>query len=249
MERINVKNSRGLNLVGDLYSDDNKSIIIMSHGFTGDRHEWGTFDKIAENFHKANFDVLTFDFSGSGESDDDSLTVGKQIDDLNSIIDFVKQKKYENIILLGLSLGGLISLNCYNPDIKAIIGMAPVTDKIDYEWKDRYSDEQMVELKDKGYITKVRDEGFRKIIIIDEQMLRDRENVVQEKLLENINCPVLIFHGDKDDRVPLDNSKKAIEILGANSKLDIIKGEGHHFRNSIDYVVNKTVDWLKNLNL
>ena len=41
MEKINFKNSKGLNLVGNLYTTECDSVVIMSHGFTGDKSEWG----------------------------------------------------------------------------------------------------------------------------------------------------------------------------------------------------------------
>ena len=44
MKKIFFKNPRGLRLVGDIYPADSESIIIMAHGFTGDRKEEGRFD-------------------------------------------------------------------------------------------------------------------------------------------------------------------------------------------------------------
>jgi len=123
MKTIKIQNSRKQNLVADLYSTDSNTIIIMCHGFTGDRHEWGKFDQIAESFFNSGYNVLNFDFSGSGESDDDSLTVAKEINDLKSVIKYARDNNYQNIILFGLSLGGLISFFCYDDNIRAIVAM------------------------------------------------------------------------------------------------------------------------------
>lgn len=246
MKTIKIKNSRNQNLVADFYNTDSENLIIMAHGFTGDRHEWGKFDQIAESFNNANYNVLNFDFSGSGESDDDSLTVAKEVDDLKSVIRYARDNNYKDIILFGLSLGGLISFSSYDGDIKAIVAMAPVTDKVQPGYVNRkYTEEQLEELKETGKITYTRDKGFRKTIIIDGQMFEDRENLNQKELLKNINCPVLILHGDEDDRVPIEDSQRAVEILGSEAKLYTIKGEGHGFLDNIDTVINKTLDWLK----
>jgi len=100
------------------------------------------------------------------------------------------------------------------------------------------------ELKETGKVTFTRDKGFRQTIIIDGQMFKDREQVNQKKLLKNINCPVLILHGDEDDRVPLKDSQSAMNILDDKGDLYIIEGEGHGFLNSIEIVIDKTINWL-----
>ncbi len=245
MKKINIKNSRKLNLVGDLYTTDSDKLIIMSHGFTGDRHEWGRFDQIAEAFHKMDYNVLAFDFSGSGESDDDSLTVTKQIDDLKSVIKYARDKGYQNIILFGHSLGGLVSFSCYDENIKAIVTTAPVTDKGDSNWRtNKFTKEQLEEFKETGQLVINKNSGPREYIVIDRQYLIEREEVNQKLLLRNIKCPVLIIHGDEDDGVPLKDSENAIKVLANKVELYVIKGEGHSFSDNIDTVINKTINWL-----
>src|SRR3989339_1702651 len=99
MERVNIKTFRGLNLIGDLYTADSDKIIIMSHGFNYDRHEKNNkFDKIATSLNKAGYNILTYDFSGSGESDDSPLTISNYTDDLKSVIEFVKNKGLKEIV-------------------------------------------------------------------------------------------------------------------------------------------------------
>jgi pimeloyl-ACP methyl ester carboxylesterase len=245
MEKVNFKNSRGLNLVGNLYPADSNAVVIMSHGFTGDKSESGRFDRIAEVINNKGYNVLAFDFSGCGESDDDSLTVDKQIDDLESAIKHIKSQGFQKIGLLGHSLGGLVSLRVYNEDISTMVLTAPVTNKITYAWDKRYSPEQLAELKEKGYITKIRDKGVRRKIIIDSQMLTDRESVNQEELLKNIKCPVLIIHGDADERVPLKDSKKAVPYLSNESKLEIVAGATHKFNDHLGIFADLAAAWFQ----
>ncbi|MBD3361577.1 alpha/beta fold hydrolase [Candidatus Woesearchaeota archaeon] len=244
MEKVNFQNSRGLNLVGDFYpADDDDRIVIMMHGFTGDRHEWGLFDRIAEELQVAGNSVLTFDFSGSGESDDDSLALDKQVEDFYAVVKYVKSRGFENIGLHGHSFGGLVALKGYSEDIAAMVLTAPVTNKVRYTWDKRYSAEQLAELREKGYITTLREEGVRKKFIIDKQMLKDREAVDPEEILPNVKCPVLILHGAEDERVPVDDSKEAINYLPLESELRIIPGANHKFEKYVDTIVGKTVLW------
>ena len=44
-------------------------LIILCHGFTGDKYEWGRFPEIAIVCNKEGIDALIFDFSGSGENE------------------------------------------------------------------------------------------------------------------------------------------------------------------------------------
>lgn len=247
MEKINFKNSRNLNLVGNLYLADSESVIIMAHGFTGDKSEWGRFDKTAEALNKAGYNVLAFDFSGSGESDNDSLTVDKEVDDLNCAIKFVLERGFKELGLLGLSLGGLISLKVYSREknIKTMVLWAPVTSKKDNYSKKKFTPAELNELKEKGYITKIMEAGVRKKIIIDKQIVKDRESINQKELLSNIDCPTLMIHGDKDESVPLEDSKNAIRYLSSGSKLEVIKGATHDFTEQLDTIIDLTLNWFK----
>jgi len=191
--------------------------------------------------------VLAFDFSGSGESDDDSLTVGKQVDDLNCAIKYVSDKGFKKIGLLGLSLGGLICLKVYSPDknIKTMVLWAPVTAKKENYAEKKFTPEQLQELKEKGYVTRIREKGIRKRIIIDKQMTYDREAVNQKEILSRIDCPVLIIHGNKDESVPLEDSKSAIQYLNPESKLEIIEGANHDFTEQLDAFITLSTNWFK----
>ncbi|UCD04313.1 MAG: alpha/beta hydrolase [Candidatus Woesearchaeota archaeon] len=244
MEIVTFENSRNKTLVGTLYQADSKAVIVMSHAFASDRTKEG-FDTIAGALKTAQYNVLTFDFSGCGDSESDTLTIGKQVDDLYSAIEYVKKLGCQKIGLFGYSLGGLVSLKSYNKDVETIVLTSPVTDKIKYTWDKRYTPEQLKKLYDKGYITKVKEDGVKRVILVDKQMLKDRESVNQEELLRNVACPVLILHGNKDNRVPLEDSIAAIEYLPSESKLEIVDGMDHYLHKHLNIITNKTVSWFE----
>lgn len=64
----------------------------MCHGFMSSRYSKGRFERLSTAFNKSGHSALLFDLSGCGESDDDILTVEKEVDDLKSAIQFVKSK-------------------------------------------------------------------------------------------------------------------------------------------------------------
>lgn len=101
MNRVEFTNSKNLKLVGNLYPSVGDSIIIMCHGFLSNKYSRGRFDRLIKVLNKSGFSALAFDFRGCGESDDDSITVDKEVDDLKSAIAFVKSKGYKRIALYG----------------------------------------------------------------------------------------------------------------------------------------------------
>lgn len=247
MERITFKNSRNLSLVGNLYPSISKSIIIMCHGFMSNKYSRGRFDKLATAFNEYGFNVFSFDFSGCGESDNDSLTIEKEVDDLESAILYVKSKGYEGIALYGHSLGTLICLKGYTPEIITMVLSGALTGSMKYNWEEFFTKEQMEELKEKGYITECICEEVREKIIIDRKILDGFELINQKELLEKVKCPVLLIHGnnDEEEKLLLEKSKVAIDLLSIDSKLKIIDGADHSFFDHFDIVVKLAVDWFK----
>ncbi|MDM8534172.1 alpha/beta hydrolase [Clostridiaceae bacterium HSG29] len=245
MEKLTFKNSRDLSLVGNLYSSDSNSIVIMAHGFTNNKSFQGRFDRIAESLNELDFDVFAFDFSGCGESDPDILSAAKEVDDLNSAIEFVKSKGYEKIALFGNSLGSLICLRCFRSEIKTMILMGALSHSMTYDWNEEFTQVQMDELERVGIITFNSEElGIRRV---DHQMLNDFEDINQKKLLEAITCPVLIIHGnneeDKEELQLLANSRKGMGLLPETSELVVIEGAKHGCREHIDQVIEVTTKW------
>jgi len=245
MERVTFTNSEDLTLVGNLYPSVSDSIIIMCHGFTSNKYSKGRFERLAKAFNKSGFSALAFDFRGCGESDDDSLTVDKEVEDLKSAIEFAKSKGYKKIALYGHSLGSLICLKCYTPEIITMVLSGALTDSMHYNWNDIFTKEQMEELKEKGYITEPTPKDIRAKIIIDKQMLIDFESINQKELLKDITCPVLIIHGNNEEEEILlcERSKRAMTLLSEDSKLEIIDGANHSFLEHYDILIVLTNDW------
>jgi len=50
------------------------------------------------------------------------------------------------------------------------------------------------------------------------------------KIAEGIKIPTLIVHGNKDESVPIEKSKKLTNLI-KNSKLEIVKGADHNYSN------------------
>ncbi|WP_167568853.1 alpha/beta hydrolase [Brevibacillus migulae] len=247
MERIVIVNSRKKKLVGHLYPSSSGSIIIMAHGFTSDKSLNGRFDRLASAFVRSGFHVLTFDFSGCGESDDERISVEREVDDLQAVIDYAKARGFEKIALYGHSLGSLICLKCYRPDIVTMVLSGALTDAMHYNWEEYFRPEQLQELHERGYLTVEKETGPRKQIRIDQQMLLDFEQIHQQELLKPVRCPVLIIHGnhpgDEEELLLLERSQRAMALLSPESKLEVIEGATHRFLEHMDVLTKLADDW------
>ncbi|WP_282032788.1 alpha/beta hydrolase [Metabacillus indicus] len=244
--RLELKNSRGLTLIGHLYEADSRRLVIMCHGFTSDKSSRGRFDRFAAVFQTFGWNVLAFDFSGCGESDDDTLTMAKEKDDLQSVIEYAKQRGFQSIVLYGHSLGSRICLMCYSKEVSTMILTGASTGPHTYNWNDHFTAVQMRELQETGVITEQLSSGPRNKIIIDQQMLLDFEQGNQKELLSAVACPVLIIHGnaDEEERMLAETSKRGMKWLPQGSKLEVIDGASHSFMEHLNEVEKLAVEWL-----
>ncbi len=244
MRKITFRNSRKLSLVGNLYSAKSRAVIIMAHGFISDKSSQGRFDRIANALNSLDLNVLAFDFSGCGDSDPDVLSVENQMDDLNSAISLIKSQGYDKIALFGYSLGSLICLKCFRDDIETMVLMGALTHSMTYDWDDEFTQEQLTELDNTGIMNIKTEFGNYQI---GHQMLRDFEEIEQEKMLKSVTCPILIIHGDNEEDIEevqlLSNSQKGMPLLSETSELVLIKGAKHDFSEQIDQVIDLSSKW------
>jgi len=244
MEKVNFRNSKGQKIIGVLHrpKTKNDSIIIIAHGSyaTKDRER---LINAAESYSKEGISALRFDFGGCGESYKTEITLRGEVDDLKSAIKFAKNIGYQNIGLQGESLGGLVSLIAYTPEIKTMVLWAPITkNKNRLEEvleQDRLSGEG---LEEKGYVIKIKHGRNYKI---PKQYFEERLAVNQKDVLSRIKSPILIIHGDADDCVLSESSKEAMQYLPEGSKLEIIKGGNHTLETNMDEVISLSLNWFK----
>ena len=104
---------------------DKHPILILCHGFTGDKYECGRFPELAKACNKEEIDALTFDFSGSGENNRIPIRLYNQFRDLESVYKWTQDQDYKRIAVLGLSFGGLTALGANLPGIITYIFWAP----------------------------------------------------------------------------------------------------------------------------
>ena len=197
--------------------------VITCHGLLSSKDS-EKYVEIARRFCDEGLAVLRFDFRGCGESKGEleETTLTERIEDLGHALDFVWEKGYRNVGVMGSSLGGCVSILKAAKDrrIKAL-----VTWSTPY-----YLDELFGEIK-----------GFQKL----------RQDIMKHnmsKALREIDCPISIVHGSSDEIVPLLHANALFKNADRPKNILIVEGADHRFTNPIhrEKAVEVTLDWFKN---
>lgn len=244
-KQILIQSTTRSDLHGILYmhnKDAKKtSILIMCHGFTGDKYEWGHFPELAKTCNKEGIDGLIFDFTGSGENERVPITLSKQIEDLESVYKWVQNKGYGNIAVLGLSFGGLTALGANLPGIKTYIFWAPVlflhTTDDQADW---FMDLNKGPVEIPSTI-----EGSP--VIIDMSYMTDFGKFRVKYHLKKFDYPVLIVQGTSDETTPCELTRKAFNFLpNDNNKFIEIENASHAIEEEhLKEFIKHTIDCVK----
>ena len=105
-EKQIIRNNKKEKLVGYLYKNTSKTLLILCHGvepFSG----YPDIEEVFELYHSTGASVFAFDFSGYGESEGKKTISFRQRDaDIKSVLDYFSPH-YKDIILYGASLAGI----------------------------------------------------------------------------------------------------------------------------------------------
>ena len=179
----------------------NKGVILIP-GISG-KPLSNKYNFLAKELQKNNFYFLRFNIWES-PSDLEKKTLNKIYRDIKKAIDYMKKIGCEEISLIGKSFGGGILLSKKFVGIKKLILLAPAIN---------YASESNIE--------KIKNKELSKIKNIFDIKI-DKNN------LKKLDLEILIIHGDKDEIVPIENSRKIIKDI-ENGKLETIKNANHSY--------------------
>lgn len=223
----------------------NSPIVIYAHGFASSKN--GSSKDIAALVANVGAHSLRFDFYGHGESEGnfEDVTVSKGVDDTLSAINYVSSLGYSNIHLCGTSYGGACSIlaAAKTDRLKSLILRSPVSDYYTRDLMTK-SKEELIAWKKDGY--RIYKSGSGKELRLNSNFLTDMENLDGFQAAGNIKIPTLIFHGDKDESVPILLSQMIAKVID-DSRLVVIEGADHRYSNPEhdQCVINVMVEEIK----
>ncbi|WP_234122552.1 alpha/beta hydrolase family protein [Clostridium hydrogenum] len=245
MEIVEIKRA-GLNLVGTLEKPELREgekcpLVIIMHGFTGNRNE-PMHLSIAQELLKNGIASVRFDFNGHGESDGlfEDMTVMNEIEDAREILRYAKKLDFvQNISILGHSQGGVVAgmiAGFYPYEIACLVQMAPAAT-----------------LKDDAIIGTLMNVSYNPknipeyVEFFDKRLNSLYFSIAQHLPIYETSAqykgPVCLIHGTADDVVNCIASKRYKGVYD-NSTLHLIEGQDHWFTEKLKDVTVLAVDFI-----
>ena len=273
-ELVRINSIDGIQLPGILYTPESntKRIVIHIHGLNGNFYENNFLDEISKSYTNSGYAFLTFNNRGRGFISEfwrgtECLVIGSSLEkfkecilDIEGVVNYAKEKGYEEIILEGHSYGCNKVLYYYDKkrekSIKKIVLLAPCD--IPAELKKFLSKEEYEKAEKDA--TKLVNEGRENELIDfsvlsngkiaagtyyndflpggENDFIRYTEDINQtNEVLNKIEIPVLVIFGDIDECVltqPIDKVKSYLTNNIKNCNIKIINGADHSYSNKYE---------------
>ncbi len=180
-------------------------LILYFHGNAGNLSRWG---EVATFFVAKNFDVIIMDYRTYGKSTG-KLSESNLLSDAQLFYDYaLKYYKEEDIILYGRSLGtGIVSFLASKNEPSMLILESPYYSMLDVASK-------------------------RMPFLPVSLLLKYKFKTFQ--YLQNVSCPIIMFHGTKDRIVPIRSSEKLFDSV-TDKTVSFIRIEGGEHNNLIEF--------------
>ncbi len=228
---------------------EKKLFIIFLPGFMSDIEgkKPQTFKKFAT---KNKLGFLALEYLGHGKSSGEFIKGNISIWTQNTKLLIKKIVKKNNFVLIGSSMGAWIALNqfkYFKKQIKGFIGIGSAPEFLTRLMWNKFPIQIKQELKKKG-VTNIKNGEYNYPISL--QLIRDgRKNKVLQKRI-SIEIPISMFHGEKDEVVPVVFSKKVLKIfIKAKKNLFVIKKGDHSLSDtkSLKKIKNQLSKIVKNI--
>lgn len=272
---LNTLNKRPI--LYDVFSKENKKpcpLIIFSHGYKGFK-DWGAWDLVAQKFTEKGINFLKFNFSHNGGTIENPIdfpdleafaknTYSLELEDLQRIIDLVMSEDFQKdlpvsqLILMGHSRGGGVSIIKASEDLRIdkVVTWASVSD-----FRPRFMENTPAfeEWKRTGitYIENTRtNQQLPHYFKFYEDFIANKDRFSIEQASKHLKRPILVVHGMGDTTVTIKEAEALAKWNKNNSELFLIPDADHVFGakhpwdstnipKDLETAIKKTVDFIK----
>ena len=205
-----------------LPAEDSDAVIILVHGGESNRADSSIgMLSLAADLIEHDYHVVMFDQRGHGESDGERLSIGyHEKKDVLGAVDFLRGRGFEQIGVLGFSMGGAATLLAAAED-----------DNIDGVIIDScFAD--MAGIMEREFAERTSAPGFflTPILFMIDLMYGVDFKAVKpyESVPEIAPRPILFIHGEADDFVPIDHAHRLYEASrNPDDTLWLVPGADH----------------------
>lgn len=234
-----------------LIKKNSQITVVFFHGFMSDMV--GAKPMAIQKFCRKNkLNFLKFEYSGHGKSSGifTKGNISRWTEEARILIKS-KIKYNNNLIFIGSSMGSWIALNLFRyfkKKIRGFIGIASAPEFLEnLMWKKFDKKIKKIIMTKKIYQL---DYGGYSYPITKQLIFDGRKNKILNNKI-NLKIPVTLFHGNKDDVVPISLSKKILRICKkSKKKLIIIKNGDHSLsrKNDLNRICSELKSIIRNIN-
>ncbi len=241
MQKLFLDSSVGKTCCNFEYVQGSTSCVIILHGYLSDKTS-RTGTELATRLNNAGISTIAVDLYGHGESEGnlEYLTLSKAVENVLAVYDFVKNKGFVKVGLVGSSFSGLVSLIISSKRHIDVLSLKCPAFDYSRLWEERLGKNGLKEWKEKAFI-----EPFDKKMhygMYEDSLKYDANSYAHQN-----KSPLLVIHGDKDTTVPLIHAQTLIDHSRCEKKFVIVKGADHFFKGPkhFEEMVSTSFEWLK----
>lgn len=234
--------SQGCQLVAMLHKVDADKIVVMCHGFGGNKIEdKRLFVEAARDFARHGYNALRFDFYGSGDSDGEfkDTLMSRHITNVHDVLAWVQDQGYCHVALLGISMGAAAAiLAIQDKPVRALItwSAVPEMQRLYQQYVNTFGmgDENHQEINYKGWALK-------------REFFRDALSCDIEDALARLKCAKFIVQGTADEPFFVEGFSRWREIVSPPADFMEVPGADHTFSSPAfrRHVIRQTTLWLQ----
>ena len=257
MQKLELKNRKGLNIVGVLETPatNSKGTCIVQHGWGGHRNKVTT-QAIKNGFLEAGFQTFNFDTThsfGESEGNFEQSTLGSFWEDFEDVVTWVKKQDWfvAPLALTGHSKGAYSAVRYaeeYPDDVGFVVPVAPVVSgELSFEAHKESNPEDFAKWEKEGVLVREGSEGDTKIQHWSTMLERLNHNLIPNAF--KLTMPILFIVGSEDTSCPPKHILKLLEAIPEGKKsIEIIQGAPHSFhkKEELENCTNLIKDWLTN---
>ena len=221
-------------------------VAVLCHGFLSSKTS-STNNALTRILTSHGIATFRFDFFGQAESEGpfDQITVTLAVEQAVMAIDLMRQKGFLHIGLMGSSFGGLVSIltAAQRTDLDCLALKCPVVDFAE-ELRLEFGDDGIAQWKATDTIPDIL--GGPDRVKLHYAFYDDCLRQIAYNPAQSITAPTVIVQGDKDEHVPLHQSRQLYEALQVKKHLEMVPGADHQFTKGADFtrMTRVIADWL-----
>ncbi len=273
-KQIIIPTKRERAIIADISYDESdgtaKPLVIFCHGYKGYK-DWGAWNLVAEEFYKAGYIFLKFNFSHNGGTIKNPIdfpdlkafgenTYTKEVEDLHTVINWSQSNNSfpvlkNNITLIGHSRGGgIVSIVAKeHQSVSKLVTWAGVSD-----YATRFpKKEKFQEWKEKGvfYVVNGRTkQEMPHFFSFYEDFIHNKQRLTIKSAIKQLNKPYLIIHGSADEAVSIKEAEQ-LKQWSPLAELEVVENSNHTFGSKhpweasklpqdLQSIVNRTIDFI-----